>query len=97
MRRRQVKLRPKAEARDKEAWCPWLSLRPCCIWIPHADHAQAEAQDQRCTWVKEKVSSKFELSCSQIVATEPLCDCGYFNSSNFGHSLACTQGPNFGS
>ena len=79
---------PKAEARDKEAWCPWawLSLRPCCIWIPHADYAQAEAQDQRCTWVKEKVSSKFELrSCSQIVATEPLCDCGYFNSSNFGH------------
>ena len=33
LRRRQVKLRPKAEARDKEAWCPWLSLRPCCIWI----------------------------------------------------------------
>ena len=88
-----MKLRPKAEARDKEAWCPWLSLRPCCIWIP-----QAEAQDQRCTWVKEKVSSKFELrSCSQIVATEPLCDCGYLNSSNFGLSLACTQGPNFGS
>ena len=68
------------------------------LYLDPSDHAQAEAQDQRCTWVKEKVSSKFELrSCSQIVATEPLCDCGYFNSSNFGLSLACTQGPNFGS
>ena len=39
------------------------------LYLDPSDHAQAEAQDQRCTWVKEKVSSKFELrSCSQIVA-----------------------------
>ena len=74
------------------------------LYLDPSDHAQAEAQDQRCTWVKEKeikVSSKFELrqglKLFTIVATEPLCDCGYFNSSNFGLSLACTQGPNFGS
>ena len=59
--RRQVKLRPKAEARDKEAWCPWLSLRQCCIWIPQTMLRLRLKIKESCTWVKEKVSSKFEL------------------------------------
>ena len=31
------------------------------LYLDPSAYAQAEAQDQRCTWVKEKVSSKFEL------------------------------------